>query len=162
VIFGTLLLALAWSALAGRLATDTFITGAIVGRIVLQILAKGGVLPERELGRAQRAVMLLGYLMWQIVIANLRIAMDVVSIRNRMRPGVIRLPLDVTSEGEILLLAAMINITPGSVALDVSDDQRSLYVHVMHMASPEEAKRELKEGFERRVLELRTGVERRR
>jgi len=52
-------------------------------------------------------------------------------------------------------LAAMINITPGSVALDVSADRRVMYVHVMHMENAEEAKREIKDGFERRVLELR-------
>jgi multicomponent Na+:H+ antiporter subunit E len=72
-----------------------------------------------------------------------------------MQPGVIRLPLDVTTEGEILLLAAMINITPGSVALGLSDDRRVMYVHVMHMHSPDAARREIKEGFERRVLQLR-------
>ena len=67
----------------------------------------------------------------------------------------IRLPLSVTTDGEILLLSAMINITPGSVALDVSDDRQSMYVHVMNIATVEEAKSEIKNGFERRILELR-------
>jgi multicomponent Na+:H+ antiporter subunit E len=107
----------------------------------------------------ERALALLAYLLWQIVLANFRMALDVVSIRYRMQPGVIRLPLDVATEDEILLLAAMINITPGSVALGVSDDRRVMYVHVMHMHSPEEARREIKAGFERRVLQLRGGRE---
>ena len=34
-----------------------------------------------------------------------------------------------------------------------------MYVHVMNMQSPEEAKHEIKEGFERRVLELRSEKE---
>ena len=29
----------------------------------------------------------------------------------------------------------LINITPGSVTIDLSDDRRTLYVHVMHMTS---------------------------
>ena len=58
-------------------------------------------------------------------------------------------------QGEILLLAAMINITPGSVALDVSSDRKTMYVHVMHITTVEEAKLEIKEGFERRILSLR-------
>ena len=29
-----------------------------------------------------------------------------------------------------------------------------MYVHVMNIRTPEEARREIKEGFERRVLEL--------
>jgi multicomponent Na+:H+ antiporter subunit E len=155
MIFANLLLALTWVALNGHLTLERLITGGVLGRIVLLILAKGGVLPAGELGRLERGIRLLGYLLWQIVLANFRIAMDVVSIHHRMRPGVIQLPLDVTTDQEILLLAAMINLTPGSVALDVSEDRRVMYVHVMNMVTPEQAKHEIKEGFERRVLELR-------
>ena len=69
-------------------------------------------------------------------------------------PGVIRLPLDATEDGEILLLAALINLTPGSVALDLSDDRKTLYVHVMHVQDPDTTRRDIKQGFERRVLKL--------
>ena len=70
---------------------------------------------------------------------------------NRIEPAVVAIPLDVTSDGEILLLSMLINITPGSVTIDLSDDRRTLYVHVMHMKSAEETRREIKDGFERRV-----------
>jgi multicomponent Na+:H+ antiporter subunit E len=119
------------------------------------VLAKGGVLPSGQTGRAERVIAVFMYLMWQIVVANLRVTLDVLSIRHRMRPGVIRLPLDVTTDEEILLLAAMINITPGSVALGVSEDRRVMYVHWMHIRTPDDARRTIKEGFERRVLQLR-------
>jgi multicomponent Na+:H+ antiporter subunit E len=71
-----------------------------------------------------------------------------------MRPGIIAVPLDATRDSEILLLAALINLTPGSVALDVSPDRTLLYVHVMYMDDPDTARAEIKEGFERRVLRL--------
>lgn len=155
MILANLLLALAWVGLNGRFTLETLVTGAVIGRIVLLVLATGGVVPKTEVRRVEQAFALLGYLLWQIVLANIRLTADVLSIRHRMKPGVIRLPLSVTSDGEILLLAAMINITPGSVALDVSADRRSMYVHVMHITTVEEAKREIKEGFERRILDLR-------
>jgi multicomponent Na+:H+ antiporter subunit E len=159
MILGNVLLALAWVALSGQFTLESLLTGAVLGRLVLLVLARGGVLPAREVGRVERALALLAYLQWQIVLANFRVALDVVRMRHRMQPGVIRLPLDVTTEGEILLLAAMINITPGSVALGLSDDHRVMYVHVMHMHSPDAARREIKEGFERRVLQLRSARE---
>lgn len=155
MIFGNLLLALAWVALNGRLTLESLITGAVLGRCVLLILARGHVLPSREVGRLERALSLLAYLFWQILVANLRITRDVLRIHHRMRPGIIRVPLSVTADGEILLLAAMINITPGSVALDVSEDRCVMYVHMMHIRTVEEAKREIKEGFESRILGLR-------
>jgi multicomponent Na+:H+ antiporter subunit E len=48
----------------------------------------------------------------------------------------------------------LINLTPGSVALDVSPDRRTLYVHVMYIDTPDAARDEIKRGFERRVLDL--------
>lgn len=155
MILGNLLLALTWAALHGQFTLTSLATGAVLGRIVLVVLAKGGVLSRSEVRRVERSFSLLGYLFWQIVVANFRVATDVVALRPRMRPGVIRVPLNVRTDGEIMLLAAMINITPGSVALDVSDDRRVMFVHVMDMETPDEARREIKDGFERRILELR-------
>ena len=155
MILANLLLALAWVGLNGRFTLDSLIVGTIVGRFVLVVLSKGEVLSRAEVSRVERALSLLMYLLWQIVLANVRLTKDVLSIKHRMRPGVIRLPLSVTTDGEILLLSAMINITPGSVALDVSEDRQSMYVHVMNIATVEEAKSEIKNGFERRILELR-------
>jgi multicomponent Na+:H+ antiporter subunit E len=155
VILGNLLLALAWAALNGEFTLGNLFIGAALGRAVLMLLGKGGVLPLGELARFERALVLLGYLLGQIVLANLRIALDVLSTRHRMRPGVIRIPLDVTADIEILLLATMINITPGSVALDVSADRKVMYVHVMHIRTPDAAREHIKHGFERRIIELR-------
>ncbi len=155
MIFANLLLALAWVGLNGQFTLENLIVGTLLGRVVLLILAKGEVLPRTEVRLVERAISLLAYLLWQIFIANLRITRDVLSIRHRIRPGVIRVPLSVRSDGEILLLAAMINITPGSVALDVSEDRRTMYVHVMDITTAENARWEIKDGFERRILELR-------
>ena len=40
------------------------------------------------------------------------------------------------------------------VSLDVSEDKTMLYVHVMFLDDVEEARRTIKEGLERRVLEV--------
>ena len=157
MILVNLLLALAWAALNGQFSLQSLVTGFLLGHLVMRILARGGVLPASEVRRIDRAIGLLAYLLWQIAVANFRISRDVVSIHYRMRPGIIRLPLDVKTDGEILLLAAMINITPGSVALDVSPDRSVMYVHVMNIQTPDDARRHIKEGFERKVLQLRGG-----
>jgi multicomponent Na+:H+ antiporter subunit E len=93
---------------------------------------------------------LAAFFAWELLLANFRVAADVLR-GNRIEPAVVAIPLDVTSDGEILLLSMLINITPGSVTIDLSDDRRTLYVHVMHMKSADETRREIKDGFERRV-----------
>ena len=100
--------------------------------------------------RMFHALSLAGFFAWELILANLRVAADVLR-GSGIEPAVVAIPLDVTSDGEILLLSMLINITPGSVTIDLSDDRRTLYVHVMHMTSAEETRREIKDGFERRV-----------
>jgi multicomponent Na+:H+ antiporter subunit E len=90
-----------------------------------------------------------------LLAANLRVALDVLRPRLAIQPAVVAIPLDITSDAEILLLSALINITPGSVTIDLSEDRRTLFVHVMHMTTPEASRREIKTGFERRVTRSR-------
>ena len=63
---------------------------------------------------------------WELIKANLRLALDVATPHYHMKPGIIALPLDATQDGQILLLSMLINTTPGSVALDVSSDRKIL------------------------------------
>jgi multicomponent Na+:H+ antiporter subunit E len=155
VLLANILLALAWAALEGRFSLANLLAGWGVGYLILLLLVRGGVLgPSKYVGRLGRFVRLAGMFVWELVRANLRVALDVATPRFHMRPGVIRVPLDVKSDAEILLLAALINLTPGSVALDVSDDRKVMYVHVMYIRTPDEARAEIKDGFERRVRQL--------
>lgn len=84
---------------------------------------------------------------------NLRAPLATVS---HVCPGVIAIPLDARTDTEITLLANLITLTPGSVSLDLSRDRRLLYVHAMYIdgGDIEAYRRSVKEGLERRVLEL--------
>jgi multicomponent Na+:H+ antiporter subunit E len=45
-------------------------------------------------------------------------------------------------------------MTPGTLSLDISPDRKTLYVHAMYINDPDKLRAEIKENFERRVLEL--------
>lgn len=106
------------------------------------------------LGRIPRALHLAAYFGWALVVANIRVAADVARPAAAIQPGVVAVPLDVTSDAEILLLSMLLNITPGSVTIDLSDDRKTLYVHVMHVTTAAESRDEIKTGFEHRVKRL--------
>ena len=155
MLVGNLLLALAWAALQAEVTLTNLAIGHGLGYLILLMLEKGGVLPEsRYVGKVRLALGLGLFFLWELVYANLRLARDVITPRFTMRPGIIALPLDASSDAEILMLATFINLTPGSVALDVSADRSTMYVHVMYMVDSETARAEIKNGFERRLLEL--------
>ena len=154
MLLGSILLALAWAALQGDITLANLLVGYAVGYVILALLAKGGVMPSSLASRTARAAGLAGFFVWELMLANVRVAVDVLRPRTTIRPAVVAIPLDVTTDGEILMLSMLINITPGSVTIDLSADRRTLYVHVMHMTSVEASRREIKDGFERRVKRL--------
>jgi len=96
------------------------------------------------LQKPARAIGLAAFFAWELLVANVRVALDVLSPRTTIQPAVVAIPLDITSDAEILLLSALINITPGSVTIDLSEDRRTLFVHVMHMTSPEASRLDIK------------------
>ena len=150
MLLGSILLALAWAALQGEITLTNLVVGYVIGYGVLALLARGGVMPSTLASRTAHAVALAAFFARDLLVATFRVAADVLGT-HRIQPAVVGIPLDVTSDGEILLLAMLINITPGSVTIDLSDDRRTLYVHVMHMQSADATRQEIKDGFERRV-----------
>ena len=154
MLLGSILMALAWASLQGEVSAANLLVGFALGYAVLAMLEKGGVLSSAFQTRVARALGLAGFFMWELLVANIRVALDVVRPHTAIQPAVVAIPLDVTSDAEILLLSALINITPGSVTIDLSEDRRTLFVHVMHMSSPEATRLEIKSGFERRVKRL--------
>lgn len=148
-----LLLALLWAAVAGSVDPAHLVVGFVTGYAVLW-LARPVLGPTGYFSRLPRAVGFAGFFVWELVLSNLRVAWDVLTPRARRRPGVVAVPLDAETDVEIALLANLVTLTPGSLSLDVSPDRRVLYVHAMFVDDPEAFRRDLKRGFERRVLEL--------
>jgi len=84
------------------------------------------------------------------------VAYDVLTRTSHLNPAIIAIPLDAESDREIVTLAVLITLTPGTLSLRVSEDRRTLYVHEMYITGGdvEEARRKIKDGYERRVLDL--------
>ncbi|MGD8896147.1 MAG: Na+/H+ antiporter subunit E [Acidobacteriota bacterium] len=148
-----LLLGVIWVALTGDLSGANVAFGVLLGWLAVRVGRPLGPDPVFARVRPLKAVGLLLYLAWQILVANLKVVAAILGPRRRLRPALVAVPLDVTTDGQIAALANLISLTPGTLSLDVSPDRRSLYVHAMSASSPEALRREIKEGFERRVLE---------
>lgn len=145
-------LASLWVALTTATLTNVFV-GLVIGYAALWLVLRD----SRETSyfrKPLQAVRFIGFFLRELAIATVRIAYDVVTPTAYMRPAVVAIPLDAKTDAEIALLAIVVTLTPGTLALDVSSDRRTLYVHAMYARQPEAVRREIKRGFERRVLEL--------
>jgi multicomponent Na+:H+ antiporter subunit E len=90
----------------------------------------------------------------EIWIANFRVAYDVITPRFRAKPGVIAIPLDCKTDFEITLLALIISLTPGTLALDVSPDKKYIYLHAMFVTDRKKMISLLKKNFEKPLLRI--------
>ena len=147
------LLALAWLALTGSAAPANVVFGVAVSWLSWRVVGdapEGGL----QLRQLPAAVRLAAFFMKELFVANLRVAWIVMAPRRRLRPGIVAVPLDVRSEAQITLLANLITLTPGTLSVDVSSDRRVLYVHLLELDDAAAARREIKQGFERRVCEV--------
>ncbi|MGE5571044.1 MAG: Na+/H+ antiporter subunit E [Rhodospirillales bacterium] len=106
---------------------------------------------KRALLRLAYLLEFIGFFHWQLVLANLRLARDVLGPVSRLHPGVVAVPLDLTGDGEVTVLSNIVTLTPGTLSLDASSDDRVLYVHVANISDVEDVRREIKQGFERRI-----------
>ena len=90
----------------------------------------------------------------ELLLSTLRVFWDVVTPGHISRPGIVGVPLSAESDMEILLVANLISLTPGTLSIDLSEDRRTLYVHVMFLDDPDRFRQGITDGVERRVLEV--------
>ena len=104
-----------------------------------------------------KTLALLDFLLFfgrELVISNMRLAFDIVTPRYYTTPGIVKVPLTTRQDIEIVLLANLLTLTPGTLMLEVSDARDMLYVHVMYLDDVEAFRRHVIEQYERRVMKL--------
>ena len=76
---------------------------------------------------------------WEVVAGALRISWDVLHPRPRLRPVLVRVPVDGISPRQLLLLGNLVTMTPGTLTVDVVGDAAVLVVHGLYDADDPEA-----------------------
>ncbi len=148
-----LVLAIIWRAATGYPGLANILLGFVIGYFVLLWLRPlTGHSPYFR--KLPQTIRFLVFFAQELFLSNLRVAWDVVTPKAYRQPGVVAIPLDAKTDIEITLLANLITLTPGTLSMDVSDDRKVLYVHGMFVDDVEAFRRGIKEGFEKRVLEL--------
>ncbi len=148
-----LLLAIGWGAVIGDISLAGLGAGFVLGYAALWC-TRPLYGPTRYFGRVGRFLGLIIFFAYELVVSSLRVARAVLARRPAVRPGIVALPLQSRTELEILAMASLVSLTPGSLSLDLSADGRTLFVHDMFVDDPEGSRRALGEGLERRLLEV--------
>lgn len=92
--------------------------------------------------------------MKDIVTANIEVALMVLGPLDKLKPGFVAIPLDITSDLGVTLLASTISLTPGTVSAEISEDRKWLYVHALHMDDPQALIEQAKKRYEQPLKEI--------
>lgn len=148
-----IILTLIWVALTGNYTFANFLFGFILSYFMLRMIIMGSG-SSKYFVILPKVIAFIFFFLWELIKANLEVAYEVMTPHHNMTPGIVKVPLDVKSNLEITFLANMITLTPGTLSLDVSDDKKVLYVHSMYIKDREKFIHGIKNGFEKRILEI--------
>ncbi|MBK1442314.1 Na+/H+ antiporter subunit E [Parapedobacter sp. ISTM3] len=148
-----LLLAFTWVALTGALSYSNFLFGFAVGFLLLWLMNRNES-DHRYFTRVPKIIGFFLYFLYEMIRANIQVAYDVITPKFFMKPGIVKYPMNAKSDFEINLLSTVISLTPGTLILDVSEDRKVLYIHVMYLRDKDQFIQQIKDGFERRLLEI--------
>ncbi|MGO1121024.1 Na+/H+ antiporter subunit E [Rhodovibrionaceae bacterium A322] len=149
----TLMLTLVWLLLMASFSLGNLLLGFFLGLVIP--LATARFWPNRPtLRNPLKVAEYVLIVLWDIVVANFVVASIILFKRNKdIHPAWVSVPLELTSPEAITVLAGTITLTPGTVTAMVSADASELLVHCLHTDDPEGVRDEIKNRYERRLLE---------
>ncbi len=148
-----LLLSFIWVALTGSLFYSNFIFGYLLGFGVLWIMNRNES-DQRYFYRVPKIISFFFFFLYELIKANVQVAYDVITPKYFFKPGIVRYPVNTTTDFEINILATFISLTPGTLIIDISDDKKAIYIHVMYLKDKDQFIKTLKTGVERKLLEI--------
>ena len=136
-------LVVAWVAMWGRLSVANVVSGVAVALGLLALLPPGGSRPHYVF-RPLAVVRFVAYFLRQLVLANVALTREIVTPRDRIRTGVIAVPMEGISDGLLVFLANVTAMTPGTMPIEVERDPPTFYVHVLHLHDVEAVRKEIR------------------
>jgi multicomponent Na+:H+ antiporter subunit E len=148
-LFATnLLLAFAWVALTGDLSLIGLLSGFFLGLAAMWLVQPLFPTTGSYFMRLYYWVRLIVMFIYELVVSSFAVVADVITPGQRSEPALIAVPLNVTTDLQITLLANFISLTPGTLSLDVSDDRKTLYIHAMFGDDADAIRAQIRDRFE--------------
>jgi multicomponent Na+:H+ antiporter subunit E len=77
------------------------------------------------------------YYLYNLAKANFYIAWDILTPKMRMKPAFMEIPVNLESDFGLLLFSNLLSMTPGTISMDISEDKKTVQVHVLYHKTDE-------------------------
>ncbi|AQQ01760.1 Na+/H+ antiporter subunit E [Pseudoalteromonas sp. SG45-5] len=103
--------------------------------------------------------------LYDIIVANLQVSLLILGPSRKLRPAFIKVPIDLTHDMPITILASCVSLTPGTVSAEVypinealaegdETTQRFLLIHVLDLKDEEALIKQIKQRYEAPLKEI--------
>ncbi len=130
----------------------------IIGIIVAFVVSLWGAKYIVELGlycfspvKLINAILYIPFLLWEIIKANIQVAIIVLSPRLPIKPAIVQAKTELKSDVGKMTLANSITLTPGTLTIDIIDDTYFIHCVKIDDTSEEYATETIIKKFERRI-----------
>lgn len=144
-------IAIVWMVLKNNITVLEFVIGYIVGLLLL-FSFKRFLNGRFYFGRVIAFVKLTLIFIRELIIANIDMVKIVLRPKLNIQPGIIAVPTKLKTEWEITMLAALISLTPGTLSMDFSPENDTIFVHTVHINDKEAEIKKIHDTFEKAIL----------
>lgn len=146
-------LAFLWMFLAGSFTSSSFIIGFFLGMLVIFAMRRffqSRFYMSRIIAIAKLTILFTR----ELIKANWEVFTIILSPKMNITPGIFKYDTALKSKWEVTLLSLLITLTPGTLVVDVSDDNQSLYIHALHITDVQNLVSSIRDGFEKAITEV--------
>ena len=162
--FRSLFLFMVWLLLNNSVSVGHLVLATIFA-ILIPILSFSFRDPQPLILKPGLALKQLLIVLYDIVVANLQVALLILGPSKKLRPAFIKVPIDLTHDMPITILASCVSLTPGTVSAEVypiaeslpegeEPTQRYLLIHVLDLKDEEVLIKQIKQRYEAPLKEI--------
>lgn len=142
-----------WMFFESSVTVSTFFIGYVLGLLIIFVMRR--FFSSRfYLYKVFAVVWLVVLFLKELLLSNIAVLKIVLNPKLTIRPGIFALETKLESDWEITLLANLITLTPGTLVIDLSNDNKTLYIHAIDIEDADEAVESIRLSFEKAIMEV--------
>lgn len=146
-----------WLLFTFSISISNIIVGSAAALLTILFFSKHFIKPVWQLLQPQRYFWFIVFLIifiWECIKANLDVAYRVLHPAMPIKPGIVKVKLDLKTDIAKTILANSITMTPGTITVDLIGD--TIYVHWIYVSStdPEEYSKKVAGRFEKLIKRI--------
>jgi multicomponent K+:H+ antiporter subunit E len=162
--FRSLLLFCVWLLLNNSVSAGHIILGLLLA-IIIPLITHPFRTKQPLILKPGLALRHLLLVLYDIITANVQVALLILGPSKRLKPGFVKVPLDLAHSMPITILASTVSLTPGTVSAEVypwlesqadenEPQQRYLLIHVLNLEDEQTLIQTIKQRYEAPLKEI--------